>query len=154
MGDLYDRSIEVRFLARLRPELKFDSVGFTGLKHFFDGFFPYLDQVFRKAKFPVGFAGELFSRDTRLCLNDRVGIQMSAFAIETHDRIDGVFGESRCFDVIERTLYNHYLGAIALHGLGTFYYNPMRIVGDQSEKTDHWHRPSTARGSQASSSCS
>lgn len=60
-------------------------------------------------------------------------------------RMHAITGESRYFDVIENTLYNHYLGAIALNGLGTFYYNPMRMVGDQSRKTDHWHRPATAR---------
>jgi DUF1680 family protein len=60
-------------------------------------------------------------------------------------RMHAVTGESRCFDVIENTLYNHYLGAIALNGLGTFYYNPMRVTGDQSKKTDHFHRPAAAR---------
>jgi DUF1680 family protein len=60
-------------------------------------------------------------------------------------RMHGITGESRCFDVIENILYNHYLGAIALNGLGTFYYNPMRVAGDQSNKTDHFHRPATTR---------
>ncbi len=60
-------------------------------------------------------------------------------------RMHAITGESRYFDVIEKTVYNHYLGAIALNGLGTFYYNPMRVVGDQSKKSDHGHRPATAR---------
>jgi uncharacterized protein len=60
-------------------------------------------------------------------------------------RMHAITGESHYFDVIENTLYNHYLGALALNGLGIFYYNPMRVVGDQSEKTDHYHRPATAR---------
>ena len=60
-------------------------------------------------------------------------------------RMHAITGESRYFDVIENTIYNHYFGALALTGLGTFYYNPMRVVGDQSEKTDHYHRPATAR---------
>jgi len=60
-------------------------------------------------------------------------------------RMHGITGESRFFDVIENTLYNHYFGAIALNGKGTFYYNPMRMVGDQSQRTDHGHRPATAR---------
>ena len=60
-------------------------------------------------------------------------------------RMHAITGESRYFDVIENTLYNHYFGAIALNGLGTFYYNPMRVVGDQSMRTDHGHRPATAR---------
>ena len=59
--------------------------------------------------------------------------------------LHAITGESRYFDVIENTLYNHYLGAIALNGLGTFYYNPLRVVGDQSKRTDHGHRPATAR---------
>ena len=60
-------------------------------------------------------------------------------------RMHAITSESRYFDVIENTLYNHYFGAIALNGLGTFYYNPMRVVGDQSMRTDHGHRPATAR---------
>jgi len=60
-------------------------------------------------------------------------------------RMHAITGESRCFDVTENALYNHYLGAIALNGQGTFYYNPMRMVGDQSGKTDHSHTPPTAR---------
>jgi hypothetical protein len=57
----------------------------------------------------------------------------------------GVTAESRYFDVIENTLYNHYLGAIALDGKGTFYYNPMRMVGDLSKKSDHGHKPASSR---------
>jgi hypothetical protein len=60
-------------------------------------------------------------------------------------RMHAITGDSRHFDVIEKTLYNHYLGAIALNGLGTFYYNPMRVVGDLSEKSDHDHKPASAR---------
>ena len=60
-------------------------------------------------------------------------------------RMHGITGESKYFDVIEKVLYNHYLGAIALNGLGSFYYNPMRMVGDLSGKTDHGHRPMSAR---------
>jgi len=60
-------------------------------------------------------------------------------------RMHGITGESRYFDVIENTLYNHYFGAIALDGKGTFYYNPMRMVGDQSKHSDHGHRPVSSR---------
>lgn len=60
-------------------------------------------------------------------------------------RLHAVTGESRCFDVIENTLYNHYLGAIALNGCGTFYYNPMRVVGDLSETSDHGREPASSR---------
>jgi DUF1680 family protein len=49
------------------------------------------------------------------------------------------------FDTIEKTLYNHYLGSVALNGKGSFYYNPMRMVGDLSEKSDHGHRPVNTR---------
>jgi DUF1680 family protein len=60
-------------------------------------------------------------------------------------RMHAITGKSRQFDIIENTLYNHFLGAIALDGLGHFYYNPMRVVGDQSHRSDHGHRPATAR---------
>ena len=60
-------------------------------------------------------------------------------------RMHAITGSSRCFDVIETVLYNHVLGALSLDGLGCFYYNPMRMVGDMSEKTDHWHTPATSR---------
>jgi hypothetical protein len=60
-------------------------------------------------------------------------------------RMHSIAGESRQFDIIENTLYNHFLGAIALNGLGHFYYNPLRVVGDQSKRSDHGHRPATAR---------
>ena len=60
-------------------------------------------------------------------------------------RIHAMTGRSRCFDVIERILYNHLLGSLSLNGLGCFYYNPLRMVGDQSERTDHWHTPATTR---------
>jgi hypothetical protein len=60
-------------------------------------------------------------------------------------RMHGVNPESRYFDVIENTLYNHYLGAIALNGKGTFYYNPMQMVGDLSKKSDHGHKPASSR---------
>ncbi len=69
----------------------------------------------------------------------------SVVMIMFSSRMHAITGESRYFDVIENTLYNHYLGAVALNGLGTFYYNPMRVAGDQGKKTDHWHRPATAR---------
>ncbi len=53
--------------------------------------------------------------------------------------------QSKYFDAIEKTLYNHYLGAIALNGNGSFYYNPMRMVGDLSEKSDHGYVPINGR---------
>jgi DUF1680 family protein len=59
-------------------------------------------------------------------------------------RMHAITGESWCFDVIENILYNHYLGAIALDNLGNFYYNPLRVVGDQTGMTDH-HSPKTKR---------
>jgi DUF1680 family protein len=60
-------------------------------------------------------------------------------------RMHSITGHSGCFDVIETILYNHYLGALALNGMGTFYYNPLRVVGDQDGRTDHWHTPPTSR---------
>ncbi|MHC4984732.1 MAG: glycoside hydrolase family 127 protein [Planctomycetota bacterium] len=60
-------------------------------------------------------------------------------------RVHSMTGGSRCFDVIETILYNHLLGALSLDGLGCFYYNPLRVLGDQSGRTDHWHTPATTR---------
>ncbi len=60
-------------------------------------------------------------------------------------RMHAIDPQSRYFDVIENILYNHYLGAIALNGKGTFYYNPMAMVGDLNNKTDHWHKPACTR---------
>jgi DUF1680 family protein len=59
-------------------------------------------------------------------------------------RLHAIAGQSRFYDAIERILYNHYLGAIALNNLGNFYYNPLRVVGDQSGMTDH-HGPKAGR---------
>jgi hypothetical protein len=56
-------------------------------------------------------------------------------------RMHAVTGDSRCFDVIETILYNHYLGAISADHLGNFYYNPIRRVGDMSGRTDHGADP-------------
>jgi uncharacterized protein len=60
-------------------------------------------------------------------------------------RMHAMTGASRCFDIIETVLYNHLLGSLSLDGLGCFYYNPMRMVGDMSGRTDHWHTPATSR---------
>ncbi|MCP4311773.1 MAG: hypothetical protein GY790_10955 [Bacteroidetes bacterium] len=60
-------------------------------------------------------------------------------------RMHAIDPQSKYFDAIEKTLYNHYLGAIALNGKGSFYYNPMRMVGDLSKKSDHGFVPMNAR---------
>ena len=60
-------------------------------------------------------------------------------------RMHAIDPQSKYFDAIEKTLYNHYLGAIALDGKGSFYYNPMRMVGDLSNKSDHGFVPMNAR---------
>jgi DUF1680 family protein len=60
-------------------------------------------------------------------------------------RMHAIDPQSKYFDAIEKTLYNHYFGAIALDGKGSFYYNPMRMVGDLSEKSDHGFVPINAR---------
>lgn len=59
-------------------------------------------------------------------------------------RLHGLDGDPRRFDVIERILYNHYLGAIARDHLANFYYNPLRRVGDMTGRTDH-HGPPVQR---------
>jgi len=60
-------------------------------------------------------------------------------------RMHAIDPQSKYFDAIEKTLYNHYLGAIAMNGKGSFYYNPMRMVGDLSKKSDHGFVPMSAR---------
>jgi DUF1680 family protein len=60
-------------------------------------------------------------------------------------RMHAIEPQSKYFDAIEKTLYNHYLGAIALDGKGSFYYNPMSMVGDLSKKSDHGFVPINAR---------
>lgn len=59
-------------------------------------------------------------------------------------RMHSITGQSRSFDVIENILYNHCLGSVALNHLGNFYYNPLRLIGDQTGRTDH-NGPKTAR---------
>ncbi len=60
-------------------------------------------------------------------------------------RMHAITGQSECFDVIERALYNHYLGAMSLDNLGNFYYNPLHVTGDITGKTDHGHSPLCTR---------
>jgi hypothetical protein len=60
-------------------------------------------------------------------------------------RMHGITGRSECFDVIERALYNHYLGALSLDNLANFYYNPLHVTGDLAGKSDHGHRPMCTR---------
>ncbi len=60
-------------------------------------------------------------------------------------RMHAIDPQGAYFDTIEKTLYNHYLGAVALNGKGSFYYNPMRMVGDLSKKSDHGHKPVNTR---------
>lgn len=56
-------------------------------------------------------------------------------------RVHGVTGQARPFEVIERILYNHCLGALSPDHAGNFYYNPLRRVGDLSARTDHGGDP-------------
>jgi len=60
-------------------------------------------------------------------------------------RMHAISGRSECFDVIERALYNHYLGALSLDNLANFYYNPLHVTGDLTGKTDHGHSPLCSR---------
>ncbi len=59
-------------------------------------------------------------------------------------RMHAASADSRFFDLIECVLYNHFLGALELDHRGTFYYNPLRLVGDQTGRTDH-QAPRTRR---------
>jgi uncharacterized protein len=56
-------------------------------------------------------------------------------------RMHAMTGEARCFDVIETILYNHVIGAVSPDHLGTFYYNPLRRIGDLAGRTDHDSSP-------------
>lgn len=60
-------------------------------------------------------------------------------------RMHSITGKSKYFDIIETILYNNTLGAVSLDHMGTFYYNPIRVVGDKSNKTDHGYSPCTGR---------
>lgn len=100
----------------------------------------------------MGSHGEHFSAEpfdlphTQDDLHRTMGETCSSVAMIMFSwRMHSVTGSSRCFDVIETILYNHLLGALALDGLGCFYYNPLRVVGDQNSRTDHWHTPATTR---------
>ena len=44
-------------------------------------------------------------------------------------RLFGAAPQSRHFDAIENTLYNHFLGALSLDHQGIFYFNPLRLLG-------------------------
>lgn len=52
-------------------------------------------------------------------------------------RMHALAPRAHYMDTIETILYNHYLGALSLDNLANFYYNPLRVVGDQSWRTDH-----------------
>jgi len=52
-------------------------------------------------------------------------------------RLHSILGESRIYDHLEKVLYNHLLGAVPLNHLGTFYYNPLKMLGLPDGKTDH-----------------
>ena len=101
----------------------------------------------------IGSIGEHIAKEpyilphTRKGNNDRsLGETCASVAMIMFSwRMHAIDPQSRYFDVIEKILYNHYLGAIALNGKGTFYYNPMAMVGDLTDKTDHWHKPASAR---------
>lgn len=56
-------------------------------------------------------------------------------------RVHGLTGDSHPYDVIERILYNHFLGALSPDHKANFYYNPLRRVGDLQGKTDHGGSP-------------
>lgn len=56
-------------------------------------------------------------------------------------RLHGMTGLSRYMDVVERILYNHYLGAISPDHMGNFYYNPLKLVGEVSPTKDHGSCP-------------
>ena len=56
-------------------------------------------------------------------------------------RMHAITGDTRYFDQLETILYNHFLGGVSLDHLGTFYYNPLRMLGETKGKTDHGGSP-------------
>lgn len=60
-------------------------------------------------------------------------------------RMHAITGQSEYFDVIERVLYNHFLGAFSPDNQANFYYNPIHVTGDITGKTDHGHAPLCTR---------
>ena len=100
----------------------------------------------------IGSHGEIISEDpfdlphTQDHPHRTMGETCAAIAIVMFSwRMHAILDKAKPFDVIERIIYNHILGAVSLDGLAHFYYNPMRVVGDQSQRTDHWHVPATGR---------
>ena len=51
-------------------------------------------------------------------------------------RMHRITGESRHFNVLETILYNSFLGALSLDQKAVFYFNPLRVVGDDRGRTD------------------
>jgi len=118
-----------------------------------EGLWNYINQTSTYITGAVGSHGENFSifpydlPHERKDHNDRhLGETCAAVAnIMFSWRMHAIDPQSRYFDAIEKTLYNHYLGSVALNGKGSFYYNPMRMVGDLSNKSDHGFKPVNAR---------
>ncbi len=82
---------------------------------------------------PPTLEGESYGDIAETCAS--VGLMMFTW------RMHGITGQSKYFDIIERILYNHYLGAISQDHLGNFYFNSLRRIGDLSNQTDHGANP-------------
>lgn len=117
------------------------------------GVWNYINNTSTYVTGAVGSHGEEFSKfpydmpHERKDNNDRhLGETCAAVAWMMFTwRMHAIDPQGKYFDAIEKTLYNHYLGAIALNGKGSFYYNPMRMVGDLSNKSNHGFKPMSAR---------
>ncbi|NQU23841.1 MAG: glycoside hydrolase family 127 protein [Candidatus Nealsonbacteria bacterium] len=117
------------------------------------GLWDYINDTSMYVTGAVGSHGEHYSKwpydlpHERKDHNDRhLGETCAAVAnIMFSWRMHAINPQSTYFDTIEKTLYNHYLGSVALNGKGAFYYNPMRMVGDLSKKSDHNSKPINAR---------
>ncbi|MBT3272003.1 MAG: hypothetical protein HN368_02520 [Spirochaetales bacterium] len=127
--------------------------GSNEMGRYLEGLWEELVQTRMYVTGAIGSIGEHIAKEphilphTRKGNNDRsLGETCASVAMIMFSwRMHAIDPQSRYFDVIEKILYNHYLGAIALNGKGTFYYNPMAVVGDLSDKTDHYHIPASAR---------
>ncbi len=101
----------------------------------------------------IGSVGESIDRRPYILPNSRnvkphrhIGETCACIAMMMFTwRMHAATGEARCFDALERALYNHFLGALALNQMGNFYFNPLYVVGDVSDRSDARHKPMTAR---------
>lgn len=145
-------AVRVGYLLAGMADLYLESGNEELIKHL-KGLWDYINNTSTYVTGAVGSHGEEYSKvpydlpherkdhDSRHLAETCASVAHIMFSWRMH----AIDPQSKYFDAIEKTLYNHYLGAIALNGKGSFYYNPMRVVGDLSNKSDHGFVPMCAR---------